>query len=116
MLANYWHQLGLLLDPGDDNDVETVSAVVRITGGVLGDRAIGADDVTTLASLPPRAVLLARLAGAMKASLTQAAYLFVAPLSQAVRTIDALRQKIADGQPAAAVAEADADAVPTLEG
>jgi hypothetical protein len=33
VLANYWHQLGLLLDPGDDNDVETVSAVVRITGG-----------------------------------------------------------------------------------
>ena len=33
VLANYWHQLGLLLDPGESNDVETVSAVVRITGG-----------------------------------------------------------------------------------
>jgi len=33
VLANYWHELGLLLDPGDKNDVETVSAVVRITGG-----------------------------------------------------------------------------------
>jgi len=33
VLANYWHELGLLLDPGNENDVETVSAVVRITGG-----------------------------------------------------------------------------------
>jgi hypothetical protein len=33
VLANYWHELGLLLDPGESNDVETVSAVVRITGG-----------------------------------------------------------------------------------
>ena len=33
MLANYWHQLGLPLDPDDTNDVETVTAVVRITGG-----------------------------------------------------------------------------------
>ncbi len=41
--------------------------VVRITGGVLGDRAIGADDVTRLAALPSREVLLAKLAGGMQA-------------------------------------------------
>ena len=33
VLTNYWHQLGLLLDPGDANDVETISAIIRITGG-----------------------------------------------------------------------------------
>ena len=33
VLANYLHQLGLLLDPGDANDVETVSAIIRFTGG-----------------------------------------------------------------------------------
>ena len=27
------YQLGLLLDPGDARDVETVSAIIRITGG-----------------------------------------------------------------------------------
>jgi large subunit ribosomal protein L10 len=41
--------------------------VVTITGGVLGDRAISADAVRSLASLPPREVLLAKLAGAMQA-------------------------------------------------
>ena len=54
--------------------------IVRITGGVLGDRAIGADDVTRLAALPSREVLLARLAGGMQAPMSSLASLFAAPL------------------------------------
>ena len=56
------------------------SRVVRITGGVLGDRAIGSDDVTRLATLPPREVLLARLAGGIQAPVGTLAGLFAAPL------------------------------------
>jgi large subunit ribosomal protein L10 len=40
--------------------------IVRITGAVLGDRAIDADGVTRLATLPSREVLLGRLAGAIQ--------------------------------------------------
>ena len=54
--------------------------VVRITGGVLGDRAIDADAVTRLATLPPREVLLAKLAGGMQAPVGTLAGLFAAPL------------------------------------
>jgi large subunit ribosomal protein L10 len=54
--------------------------IVRITGGVLGDRAIGAEDVTKLAALPSREVLLARLAGGMQAPMSTLAGLFAAPL------------------------------------
>jgi large subunit ribosomal protein L10 len=43
----------------------TYKAIV-ITGAVLGQRGIDADGVTRLASLPPRDVLLARLAGAIQ--------------------------------------------------
>ena len=46
-----------------------------------------------LADLESREVLLAKLAGAMKASLTKAAYVFNALPSKAVRTVDALREK-----------------------
>jgi large subunit ribosomal protein L10 len=53
---------------------------VRITGGVLGHRAIGPDDVTRLASLPAREVLLAKLAGGMQAPVATLAGLFAAPL------------------------------------
>jgi large subunit ribosomal protein L10 len=54
--------------------------VVRITGGVLGDRPIGADDVVRLAALPSRDVLLAQVAGSIAAPLATTAGLFDAPL------------------------------------
>jgi large subunit ribosomal protein L10 len=54
--------------------------IIRITGGVLGDQAIGAEDVTRLAALPTREVLLARLAGGMQAPMSALASLFAAPL------------------------------------
>ena len=54
--------------------------IVRITGGVLGDRAIDADAVTRLAALPSRDVLLAKLAGGMQAPVGTLAGLFAAPL------------------------------------
>ncbi len=52
--------------------------VVRITGGILGERAIDADGVTRLATLPPREVLLARLAGAMQSPTATLASLLAA--------------------------------------
>ena len=64
-----------------------------IKGGVLDGRVISSEEVMKLADLESREVLLAKAAGVMKASLFGAAYLFQAPLSKAVRTIDALRDK-----------------------
>ena len=46
-------------------------------------------------------MLLAKTAGVLKAKLFQAAYLFTAPASQAVRTIEALREKQASAETAA---------------
>jgi len=54
--------------------------VVRITGGVLGDKSIDAESVIRLAALPSREVLLARLAGGMQAPVATLAGLFAAPL------------------------------------
>ena len=62
-----------------------------IKGGYLDGKVLSAADVTTLADLESREVLLAKLAGAMNASLQQAVSLFAAPLSQAARAIEALR-------------------------
>ena len=85
-----------------------------IKAGYMDGRVLTAAEVGKLADLESREVLLAKLAGAMKASMSQAASLFNAPLSQAARTIEALRVKAeADpsvlaggaGEPAAAEAE-----------
>ena len=67
--------------------------VLIIKGGVFEGKAISAEDVNKLADLESREVLLAKLAGAMKGNLSKAAATFQAPLSQAVRLVDALRDK-----------------------
>ena len=75
-------------------DFAKANPLLVIKAGVLDGKAMSAEEITKLADLESREVLLAKLAGAMKASLNQAAYLFAAPLSQAARTIDALRAKV----------------------
>ncbi len=62
-----------------------------VKGGYLDGKVLTAADVAKLADLESREVLLAKLAGAMNASLQQAVSLFAAPLCKAARTIDALR-------------------------
>ncbi len=74
-------------------DFAKANPALVIKGGVLDGRSLTAAEITKLADLESREVLLAKLAGAFKQPLYQAAYLFNAPASQAVRTIDALRLK-----------------------
>ncbi len=83
-----------------------------IKGGVFEGRAISAAEVGRLADLESREVLLAKLAGAMKANLSKAAGLFQAPLSKAARAMAALAEKREQegGAPAAESAEAPASA------
>lgn len=64
-----------------------------VKGGFLDGKPLTPDEINKLADLESREVLLAKLAGGMKASLSQAAALFNAPLSQAARTVEALRVK-----------------------
>ncbi len=64
-----------------------------VKGGYFDGNPITADEVNKLADLESREVLLAKLAGAFKASLFGAAYLFNAPAASAARAAAALRDK-----------------------
>jgi large subunit ribosomal protein L10 len=64
-----------------------------IKGGVFEGRAITAAEVNRLADLESREVLLAKLAGGMKANLSKAAALFQAPIVQVARLAAALQEK-----------------------
>jgi len=81
-----------------------------IKGGVLDGKPLSTEEITKLADLESREVLLAKLAGAMNASLSKAVYLFAAPLSQTARVVDALRAKVEAEGPAAAAPAAEAEA------
>ena len=74
-------------------DFAKANPLLVLKGGYFDGKALSADEVKKLADLETREVLLAKFAGAAKASLFGAAYLFNAPLSKAVRTVDALRAK-----------------------
>jgi large subunit ribosomal protein L10 len=107
-------------------DFAKVNPPLIINGGFLDGKQLDADEIKKLADLESREVLLARLAGGMKASLQSAASLFNAPLSQAARVFGALQAKaeadpsvLAAGAPAPAAAEEAApaadDAAPTAD-
>lgn len=74
-------------------DFAKANPALVIKGGYLDGKVLTSPEIAKLADLESREVLLAKLAGAMKASMSQAASLFAAPLSQAARTIEALRVK-----------------------
>jgi large subunit ribosomal protein L10 len=64
-----------------------------LKGGVLDGKVLDADELRRLATLEPREVLLARLAGLLQASLQQTASLLAAPLRQVTTMTTALRDQ-----------------------
>jgi len=74
-------------------DFAKANPLLVVKNGYFDGNPLTAAEVNKLADLESREVLLAKFAGAAKASLFGAAYMFNAPLAQAARAADALRQK-----------------------
>jgi len=89
-------------------DFAKAHPLLVIKGGVLDGKPLTAAEVSKLADLEPREVLLAKLAGAMKASMSNAAATFNALPTQMALLADALRAKLEADAPAAAPASDDA--------
>jgi large subunit ribosomal protein L10 len=95
-------------------DFAKTHPLLVIKGGVMDGKSLSAAEVTKIADLESREVLLAKLAGALKALPTRAAGLFQAPLSQMARLVKALEEKKPADAPVAAAAEAPAETVETV--
>jgi large subunit ribosomal protein L10 len=80
-------------------DFAKANPLLVIKGGVLDGKALTAAEIGKLADLEPRDVLLAKLAGAMKASMAGAAATFNALPTQMALLADALRAKLEAGAP-----------------
>lgn len=72
-----------------------------VKGGYMDGRPLTVSEIDKIADLESREVLLAKLAGAMKAKTSQAAALFAAPASQVARLAAALQEKKAAEEAAA---------------
>ncbi len=96
-------------------DFSKANPLLVIKGGVLDGKMMTPAEITKLADLESRDVLLAKLAGAMKATMAGAAATFAALPVQMARLLAALEEKKAAEGPAAGTAVADAvpaDAAP----
>jgi len=99
-------------------DFARANPLLVIKGGVLDGKALTPAEVIRLADVEPREVLLAKLAGAMKATQARAAGAFSALPVQMAQLADALRAKLEAGQGAPAetpAAEAPAAEAPAAE-
>ena len=88
--------------------------VLEIRGGILQGRAMTADEVQSLAKLPPEEVLRGQVLGAIVAPLTALAGLLSAPLQNLVGLIDARIDQLG-GEEAEAAPEPAAEAAPAEE-
>src|ERR1700685_2799180 len=100
-------------------DFAKANPLLVIKGGVLDGKAISPAEIIKLADLEPREVLLAKLAGAMKASLAGAAATFNALPAQMAQLAEALRVKREATEGASPAADSpatpDADASGTAD-
>jgi large subunit ribosomal protein L10 len=83
-------------------DFAKANPLLVIKGGVVDGKAMTPPEIIKLADLEPREVLLAKLAGAMKASLAGAAATFNALPVQMAQLAEALRAKRAEAEGSAA--------------
>ena len=91
-------------------DFAKANPLLVIKGGVLDGKAMSPSEIIKLADLEPREVLLAKLAGAMKASLAGAAATFNALPVQMAQLAEALRAKRAASADAGTADTGTADA------
>ncbi len=82
-------------------DFAKAHPLLVIKGGLLDGRPLEAAEVTKLADLDSREVLLAKLAGAMVGTLTKAAVVLNALPTKTAQLLAALQEKKADGSDAA---------------
>ncbi|MBW3592615.1 MAG: 50S ribosomal protein L10 [Actinobacteria bacterium] len=95
------------------NETARRTRVLALKGGVLDGRAITADQVGDLASLPPADVLRGQVLGAVVGPLNAIVSIFNAPLREFVAVVDArIRQLEEGGESAAPAPDSDAGAEP----
>jgi large subunit ribosomal protein L10 len=87
-------------------DFAKANPFLVIKGGVLEGKSMTPDEIGKLADLEPRDVLLARLAGAMKASMSGAAATMAALPVQMARLLAALQDKLEAATPAGTARQA----------
>jgi large subunit ribosomal protein L10 len=77
--------------------IRTTKPPLSIRGGILQTRVLSADEVTALASMPPREVLVARVVGQMKSPLYMLVTVLNGNLAGLTRVLQARKEQLEGG-------------------
>jgi large subunit ribosomal protein L10 len=97
------------------NDAARDTRILAIRGGVLEGKEMSADEVESLAKLPPADVLRAQLVGAIVSPLTTVVMLLAAPIRDIVGLIDARIEQLQAGGDTSGAEASAAAAEPAAE-
>ena len=77
--------------------IRSSGSVLKIRGALVGRRAIGATEVTTLANMPPKEVLVAKLLGGVRGPIVGLVNVLSANLTGLAYVLDARRRQLEGG-------------------
>jgi len=78
--------------------IRSSGSTLQIKGGLLGDRLLDAKEVSALASIPPREVLVSQLVGQLWAPVQSLHNVLSAPLRELVNVFQARIQQLEGGE------------------
>ena len=76
--------------------IRTSRSPMKIRGGLMGERGLSAREVDTLATLPPREELIARLFGQMQGPVARLVNVLNSPISGLARVLQARAEGLAE--------------------
>jgi len=82
------------------SDFARTSRILQVRGALLGDRRIGPEEVTRLAELPSRDVLIAQVLGGMKGPIAGLVNVLSGVTRNLVGVLDARRRQLEEGDAA----------------
>lgn len=77
--------------------IKSSGSTLKITGGLMGDKMLTADDITYLASIPPKEILIGKLVSQLAAPIQSLHYLLSSPIRGLLYTLQARVQQLEDG-------------------
>jgi large subunit ribosomal protein L10 len=77
--------------------IRSAGSMLKIKGGILGDRLLTAEDVASLATIPPREILISRLLGQLQAPLQGLHNVLNAPMRGLLNVMQARIKQVEGG-------------------
>jgi len=77
--------------------IKSASSVLKIKGGVMGDRPLTAADIINLASIPGKDILISRLMGQLQAPIYSLHFVLSSPLRGLVGVLQARAKQLEGG-------------------